>query len=244
MGLALGMLAATPACAYRPFDGTDAAVPDFRELEVEFQPFGFLRGGGERSLIAPQAVVNYGLAPDLEVTTQGQLDASLGGAGASLQATGVGGKYVFREGVLQDKPGVSLATELLALTPGLGADRGFGVSLAGLASQRYDWGTLHLTLQPELTRDRHADLFVGAIVEGPADWPVRPVAELFYEDEIAKMRQASMLLGLIYQLSDKLAFDLAARAALVKATPAFEIRAGFTLGVPTAPDRVEPASRR
>ena len=31
---------AVPAFAYRPFDGTDAAVADFGEVEIEFQPIG------------------------------------------------------------------------------------------------------------------------------------------------------------------------------------------------------------
>ena len=40
-GLLAGMaicLLARPAAAYRPFDGTDAAVTDEGEVEIEFQP--------------------------------------------------------------------------------------------------------------------------------------------------------------------------------------------------------------
>src|ERR1700693_3553253 len=37
-----------PAAAYRPFDGTDAAVADVKEDEAEVQPAGG-RGGGLRS---------------------------------------------------------------------------------------------------------------------------------------------------------------------------------------------------
>ena len=36
---------ADPAAAYRPFDGTDAAVADVGEVEIEFQPIGAIRGG-------------------------------------------------------------------------------------------------------------------------------------------------------------------------------------------------------
>lgn len=35
--IALACVAA-PAWAYRPFDGTDAAVADINELEIEFSP--------------------------------------------------------------------------------------------------------------------------------------------------------------------------------------------------------------
>ena len=38
-------LFAWPASAYRPFDGTDAAVAGVNETEVELQPFGWQRTG-------------------------------------------------------------------------------------------------------------------------------------------------------------------------------------------------------
>jgi hypothetical protein len=37
---------AVPAFAYRPFDGTDAAVADLGEVEIEFQPAGAFRAAG------------------------------------------------------------------------------------------------------------------------------------------------------------------------------------------------------
>ncbi len=37
-----------------------------------------------------------------------------------------------------------------------------------------------------LTRNHHGDLFLDAIVEGPNTWTVRPVAEVFYENEFGK----------------------------------------------------------
>ena len=36
---------ASPAQAYRPFDGTDAAVADVGEVEIELQPVGKLTAG-------------------------------------------------------------------------------------------------------------------------------------------------------------------------------------------------------
>ena len=46
VGLIVGIVvlfAASPASAYRPFDGTDAAVADLGEVEIEFQPIGAIR---------------------------------------------------------------------------------------------------------------------------------------------------------------------------------------------------------
>lgn len=34
-----------PAAAYRPFDGTDAAVADLGQVEIELQPAGVLHAG-------------------------------------------------------------------------------------------------------------------------------------------------------------------------------------------------------
>ena len=39
--------------AYRPFDGTDAAVVETGEIEVELGPVEYLRIGAERALLAP-----------------------------------------------------------------------------------------------------------------------------------------------------------------------------------------------
>jgi len=49
------------AWAYRPFDGTDAAIAAPGELEIELQPAGRLREGGNTTLVAPATVINYGL---------------------------------------------------------------------------------------------------------------------------------------------------------------------------------------
>ena len=45
--------------AYRPFDGTDAAVVETGEVEIELGPVGYLRAGADRTLSAP----NLGLKP-------------------------------------------------------------------------------------------------------------------------------------------------------------------------------------
>ena len=49
-----------PALAYRPFDGTDAAVADLGEVEIEFQPAGAFRAGSTKPL--SEAIFNYGFA--------------------------------------------------------------------------------------------------------------------------------------------------------------------------------------
>jgi hypothetical protein len=50
-----------PAWAYRPFDGTDAAVADSGEVEIELQPAGLLQEGSQegsnKTLVAPVTVI-------------------------------------------------------------------------------------------------------------------------------------------------------------------------------------------
>ena len=53
-----------PAWAYRPFDGTDAAVAEPGEMEIEFQPAGAKGSEGQKILIAPATVFNFGLVKD------------------------------------------------------------------------------------------------------------------------------------------------------------------------------------
>jgi hypothetical protein len=227
-------LACQPAAALRPFEGTDAAVADYREVEVELQPAGVLTQGARKTVTAPEWVVNLGFAPDWEAVFQaqgripfGQPDQSfsVGGAGMML-------KHVLREGSLQDKSGPSIATEFGVLLPGIGTEPGVGATVSGIVSQRFEWMTIHLNAAATLTRDQHADGFLDAIIEGPSTWKVRPVAEIFYENEIGTAQTVSGLVGAIWQVNDNLSFDFGFRHALVGGQTANEIRAGMTFGLP------------
>jgi hypothetical protein len=117
-----------PAWAYRPFDGTDAAVVAPGELEIELQPAGTLRQGSDKTLIAPATVVNVGLPDRWEAVFQGQGQFPLSTSDQSAGVTGVGAflKHVLRPGSLQNESGPSIATEFGALLPGINADAGFG----------------------------------------------------------------------------------------------------------------------
>jgi hypothetical protein len=231
---ALGLLACCrPALAYRPFDGTDAAVAAPGEVEIELQPAGRLRDESGTSLVAPATVFNYGLSQDWEAVLECQGQTPLSPMGpTSLTAAGAFLKHVLVPGSLQDKTGPSVATEFGVLLPDSTGDSGVGASIAGIVSQRWDWGTIHLNAATALTRDHHGDVFLGAILEGPFKWTVRPVAEIFYEEEFGKERTISGLVGLIWQVHDNLSFDVAIRHALTDGHPVNEIRAGLTFGFP------------
>jgi hypothetical protein len=239
----LGIVARSgPALAYRPFDGTDAAVAAPGELEVEFQPAGVQQEQGTRTLIAPWTVLNFGLNEGWEAVFEGRGETPLSPSGPTeLRMGGAFLKHVVVPGSLQDKSGPSVATEFGVLLPDSTGDSGVGASWAGIVSQRWDWGTVHFNAETALTRDHHTDVFVGSIIEGPSTWKVRPVSEFFYEKDFGVEETISGLVGLIWQVSDKLSFDAAFRHALTNRHPVNEVRAGLTFAVPL---RIEGAHNR
>jgi len=217
----------TSAAAYRPFDSTDPAVADVGDVEVEVSPVSFRHQRPGEVWIAPQLRLNYGFAENWEVVLEGQAEHTRA-ARSVLIENALSLKAILREGSLQDRAGLSVATELGLLLPGVNEQQGFGASLAAIAGQRWDWGAIHVNLAVSLSRENRGEVFFGTIIEGPSRWTVRPVAELVYQREFGIGEEAALLVGAIWQVKDNLAFDVAVRQAQVNASPETEIRAGVT----------------
>lgn len=234
--LLIGAVAAWPrdARAYRPFDGSDASVADKGEMEIELEPLGYRREGSDHTLIAPAARFSYGFAERWEATLGGQAEHGLSGSDkrSILVGNSASLKGMLREGSLQEKPGPSLATEASLLLPGIGDESGVGGSLAGVVSQQWPFLTLHLNIVGAVSREQHGDIFLSVIVEGPHDWPVRPVAEVFHERDFGSFTTTSGLIGAIWQVRRNLAFDAGFRHASINDHTIDEVRAGVTFSVP------------
>jgi len=231
--LAIGLLAyAGASVAYRPFDSTDADVAHAGEVEIELGPLQWLREGGKRFLQAPALVANLGLSHEHELVIEGRheiaLDREPGEPRTALVDNGVFIKQVLRRGVLQDEPGVSIATEYGLLLPEVNGTHGTGLSLAGIVSQRWSAATLHLNAVLSRTREHEPDLFLGTILEGPFSWAVRPVAEVFTERPRDGPRTDSLLVGAIWRVRDGLSFDAGVRSARVGDDTVHELRLGLT----------------
>src|SRR5262249_31367646 len=221
------------AFAYRPFYGTDAAVAEPGEMEIDLEAAGVKRVDKMNTLVAPATVLNFGLIKDWELVLETRAETPLSESGPTVWSdSGVFLKHVLRPGVLQDQTGPSIATEFGALLPDTIGSNHFGASVAAIISQRWDWGTAHLNVAGALTRDQHADLFTGIILEGPHKWVVRPVAEFFYEEEFGQAHTFSALIGAIWQVKDNLSFDVGFRHAIVNGAGVNEVRAGLTFGFP------------
>jgi hypothetical protein len=234
--LALGAiwlaLASDPALALRPFDSTDADVARPGEFELEFGPLGYLHEGNNKWYVAPAIVGNIGLQNQRELVLQGQRerlrDGTPGAPSTSFVNTGLFIKQVLRQGVLQDETGPSIATEYGVLLPEVHGDSKTGLSWAGIVSQRWPAGTVHLNAAVELNREHNPDAFLGVILEGPYEWTVRPVIEVFTEQASNNPRTVSQLAGMVWRRNENLSFDLGIRSASTGDQHIHEIRIGLT----------------
>ena len=226
--LLLGCIACpTGALAYRPFDSTDAAVADLGDFETELSPLSFRHDDSGPAWISPAARLNYGFVQDWEVVLEGQAEHPRHDR-STLVDNALSLKGVLQEGSLQDKTGLSFATEASVLLPGINDQSGAGFGVTGIAGQRWEWGSLHVNLGVSRSREGNGEIFFGTILEGPRDWTVRPAVEFVYDREFGSMEKLSLLAGLIWQASEKLAFDLGVRQARINSRPDTEIRAGLT----------------
>jgi hypothetical protein len=229
----LGLLMHTnTALAYRPFDSTDADVAHAGEAEIEFGPFHYLREGTSRFVQVPAVVANFGLTGERELVIEGRHEVALDPAPdqprSALVDNAVSIKQVLRNGVLQDAPGPSVATEYGVLLPSTDGG-GTGFSVAGIVSQRGSAGSVHLNGALMRTREHEPGVFLGTILEGPFEWPVRPVAEIFTQRVTDSPRTDSLLVGAIWRARDGLSFDVGVRSARVGDEAVHEARIGFTI---------------
>lgn len=221
----------SPAFAYRPFDGTDASVAEYRRFELEAGMLGYLRDG-KATYSTPSQILNYGAFERVELVLElHERMPSLGTPGPrfGLVDDGAFMKTVLVEGALQGKKGPSLALEVGALLPTVHGEPGAGASAALIGSVVAPFVKFHLNLEAARTRAENASLAVDGILEGPAlAGRARPVAELIYEREIHAGALESALLGFIDPVTELFALDGAAQLGWHDGERSFEVRAGFT----------------
>ena len=225
-------LAQGTAFAYRPFDSTDADVAHAGEAEIELGPVQWLRQGSKRFLQAPAVIANIGFSKDRELVVEGRREVALDRdpeePRSALVDDAVSIKHVLRRGALQEESGPSVATEFGILLPEVNGEQGTGLSVAGIVSQRWSVGTIHLNAALARTRAHEDAVFLGTILEGPIAWPVRPVAEAFTERASGGARINSLLAGAIWRVREGLSFDAGVRSAQAGSEAIHEFRLGLT----------------
>jgi len=220
-----------PARAYRPFDQTDAAVAETHDVELELGPVGLLHDPTGWSYI-PGLILNYGVVHRVELVFDAHHAFVFGGPDVEARRqqldSALLAKVVVREGVLQDRPGPSVAIEAGALLPTVPVAGGTGVAVTAIASGRWPALALHLDAEGDYTRDGAFAFIGGFIIEGPDAWTVRPVGEFLFSHETSLPVTVSGLAGAIWRVSPHLSFDAAGRVADEEGEREFELRAGLT----------------
>lgn len=220
------------ALAYRPFDGTDAAVTDPGMFELELGPAHYYRRAGNDYLIAPAAVLNLGFAANLEAVLDFEQFVALedvpGESRVRVLETDALVKWVFHRGRLQDEHGLSAALEAGPLLPEIQGEESFGFAANVIVSHAGSAGAIHLNAETALSRRGNPALFGSFIVEGARELTLRPVLELFAEREFDEGSVYSALAGAIWPVSESLALDGALRFASEEDRAAIEVRAGLT----------------
>jgi len=227
--------AGSNALAYRPFDGTDAAVAEIGEFEAELGSAYTRNDDGRATLALPATVLNLGFARHVEGVVDFKPMLALGsvptGERFELADTDVLVKWVFVPGSLQGRHGPSIALETGPLLPELHGDPGFGYQASLIASQRWRAVMAHVNALGALSRTGALAGVASLILEGLPASRVRPVTELLIFGERGEGVTYSALQGAIWTLNDALAFDAAGRVAREEHRAVFEARVGFTWAV-------------
>ena len=230
--VALLALVTTPpvALAYRPFASTDAAVAEPHEFEIEAGYFNLQESGRQSRIAAPSLVVNYGLVKNWEAVAEFGVQVS---PDVELVEPGAFLKGVVKEGVLQEKPGVSVAIEAGPLLPStVRGERGVGFEGIGIVSARVAPVIVHVNGGGGIDRAQARPFAIwGVIGELPVHPRVRIVAEVNGESTQGESPNDSALLGIIWQpTSSNVFLDAGVRRGLTRGAPDWQATVGVTFG--------------
>jgi len=220
-----------PACwAYRPFIATDAAVADPQDVEIELGYFTVERDQSETAFTIPRVVFNYGLFKNWEAVAEFAVLRSSGGE-LNLIDPALSVKGVLREGILQEKSGVSIATEVGLLLPSTEkVQRHFGFEATGIASAKLGPFTVHVNAGLGVARSTGELTGIwGVIGELPIWNGLRLVGEVDGEKPRRESQADSGLIGMIWRPwpSKNIDFDVGVRRTFTGA-PAWQVTMGVT----------------
>jgi len=206
-------LSAAPAYAFRPFEGTDAQVAPPRAFELE--PMGYERMGDAHLLVGPEWAMNYGFGAGSEFTFEGKrlwlTNAEPGERVGTFEDIGLAVKKVLRSGVLQEKPGPSLAMEVEAQLP-TSTERGAGLSGAIIATQGVGITTLHFNGEIARNREHEFGRAASLIVQlEPKGWKLTPAIEVSVDREGNAPTDQGVLGALLWEAAPSLTIDGAVR---------------------------------
>ncbi len=175
-------------------------------------------------------VLNYGFAKNWEAVGEFRIESS---PDFEITDPGLFFKGVLKEGVLQEREGVSVAIEAGPLLPStLPHEHGVGFEAIGIVSGKVAPVTVHVNGGGGLDRDdRHAFAIWGVIGELPVHPKLRLVGEVNGESTQDQRPNNSALLGVIWQPTSKNVFlDAGVRRGISRAAPDWQFTIGLTFG--------------
>ena len=218
------------AWGYRPFVSTDAAVADFKEMEIELGYFNLQRERGRNTFIVPKAVLNYGLFRNLELVGEFAVEEPTRGS-VRLADPAVSLKAILKEGVLQEKSGISFAVEAGPLLPSTSKEENrFGFEGIGIMSGKLGGLTYHANVGGGVDRRENNPFvawgLIGEISVGPK---LRLVGEVNGESVRSKSADNSALVGFIWQAPWQNVFmDAGIRRGISSAAADWMLTTGLT----------------
>jgi hypothetical protein len=231
LGLAFVFLSSSSiVLAYRPFVSTDAAVADPKSIELEFGAFNLARERSANTFTVPGIVLNYGVVENLELVGELGVEQPPHGS-VELVDPALSLKAVLKDGVLQEKPGISFAVEGGLLLPGTSTEQHrVGLQTTGILSGKLRAFTYHINLGGGIDRTRnHPFIAWGVIGELPIIPNVRVVAEINGESITTHLPDNSALVGIIWETPlSNIAVDGGVRRGISRAGPDWSFTAGLT----------------
>jgi hypothetical protein len=179
-------------------------------------------------------VLNYGFLKNWEAVAEFRVESS---PELEIIDPALSLKGVLKEGVLQEKEGLSVAIEAGLLLPStLPHEQGVGVEAIAIVSGKAGPVTLHVNGGGGLDRDdRHGFAIWGVIGELPVHPKLRLVGEINGESTRGQRPNNSALLGAIWQPTSKSLFlDAGVRHGISRAAPDWQFTMGLTFGVPVS----------
>ena len=184
----------------------------------------------EHRIFSPKVVLNYGVIHNFEIVGEFAVKESGHGSAALVDAA-LSVKAVVKEGVLQEKDGVSFAIEAGPLLPSTNKDeKGVGFEGIGILSGKLEPLTYHVNFGGGVDR-AHADPFAiwGLIAELPITPKLRLVGEINGENVRGSSPNNSALLGVICRAPwQNLSLDAGLRRGISHAAPDWMFTSGLT----------------
>ncbi len=174
-------------------------MADVKEMEIEIGYFNLERDRGKNTFLVPKAVLNYGLIRNLELVGEFAVEEPPHGSVRLIDAA-LSLKSVLKEGVLQEKDGISFSVEAGPLLPSTNTEeKRFGFEAIGILSGKLSALTYHLNFGGGVDRaNTNPFLIWGMIGELPIMSKLRLVGEINGESVRKNKPDNSALLGFIW----------------------------------------------